>query len=319
MSRILDFAIRYPAGRFDVHAVHAASGVPEADILAITHCDGFPVLAEDETAWGLALTAARDLLERTGVPPDAVTTVVHAGTGAWDVPFWSPAAKIAHELGIGGAHCYEIANFCNAGTTALRLVGDRLDQEGGHALVLVADRLSRLVDHHDPVSKALFNFGDAAAAVLMTADTGPFLLRGGTARTDPSWCDYYYGEQRGERELVIRRGPHRPGLAQAYVDHFTALVAETLKSLGAGIDDVAWFLVNHGDKDMHERLIGELALPADRTVRNYDRLAHQGGADTLIALDLLRERRLLRPGDLILLATSAMGFSWGVTALEYQP
>lgn len=43
-----------------------------------------------------------------------------------------------------------------------------------------------------------------------------------------------------------------------------------------------------------------------------------GSADTLIALrDLMRQERL-RKGDLVLLASSAMGFSWGITAVEFQ-
>ncbi|OKI22694.1 3-oxoacyl-[acyl-carrier-protein] synthase III C-terminal domain-containing protein [Streptomyces sp. CB03911] len=318
MSGIADFAVSYPRGRADVREMHAASGVPVADILAITHTEGFPALADGEQAWELALAAARELLGRHPVDVDEIRYVVVAGSGQWDRPFWSPAAKVAHELGIGRAHCFEVANFCNAGMAALKIVADRIELDGGgYGLVLVGDRLSRMVDYTDPASKALFNFGDAAGAMLVEPGRGAFTVLHSEMRTDPSWSDYYAGEHRGDR-VAIRRAAHRSGLAAAYVENFTALISRTLDAVGAKLPDVAHLLINQGDRDMHERLLRELDLPAEKSVFNYHRFGHMGGTDTLIALQDLREQRKLRSGDLIILATSAMGFSWGITALEYH-
>ncbi|MBO1413479.1 3-oxoacyl-ACP synthase III family protein [Streptomyces sp. FH025] len=316
MSAIADFAIRYPEGRVDVQSLHAASGVPVADILAVTHAEGFPGLGDGEAAWELARDAAREVLERTGVAPERIGTVIYAGSGEWDHPFWSPAAKIAHALGIEQAHCFEVGNFCNAGAAALQIAGDRLDAQGsGYALVLIGDRLTRLVDRSDPDSLDLFNFGDAAAAVLVTAGPGAFTLVHSAMRTDGSWADYYRGEHRPDG-VVIRQEPHRRGLADAYVRNFRHLVDRTLRAAGAKIDDVALLLINHGDKRMHERLLATLGLPEEKSVFAYDRQGHMGGADTLIALREVVDAGRVRNGDLILLATSAMGFSWGITALE---
>ncbi|MEU3448628.1 3-oxoacyl-[acyl-carrier-protein] synthase III C-terminal domain-containing protein [Streptomyces thermolilacinus] len=318
MGGIVDFAVAFPSARADIRAMHSASGVALADLARITHCESFPVLADGEPSWELALGAARTVLDRAGVAASRLRQVVYAGSGAWDRPFWSPAAKVGHLLGADDAHCYEITNFCNAGMTAIRLLcASSALNEGEYALVVVSDRLSRMVDYRDPDSKALFNFGDAAAAVLLQGGAGRFRFLHSAMRTDGSWADYYAGEPADGR-VLIRRAAHRPGLADTYVRQFTALVDENLAALGRTRDDIAHFLVNHGDRGMHERLLGTLGIPAERSVFNYDRLAHMGGADTLIALGDLRDAGRLRPGDLIMLATSAMGFSWGVTTLEYQ-
>lgn len=318
MSGIADFAVRYPEGRVDVQSMHAASGVPVADLLAITHTEGFPALGEGETGWELARDAARDLLDRTGVAPADIRYVVYAGSTEADRPFWSPAAKVAHALGVTGAHCFEVGNFCNAGALALGLVGDRLDKEGqGLGLVLIGDRLSRLVDYTDPRAKALFNFGDAAAAALVVPGTTTFTLLHSQMRTDPSWSDYYYGEPTPDG-VRIRRAAHRGGLADAYVENFAALLDRTLDALSAKVGDIDHLLVNQGDRSMHRRLLDALGVPEERSVFNYSTLGHMGGADTLIALGQLREQQRLRGGELIVLASSAMGFSWGITAWEYQ-
>jgi 3-oxoacyl-[acyl-carrier-protein] synthase-3 len=296
--------------------MHLATGVPVADIEAITHNDGFPALGDDETAWELAAGAARELLDRAAVDPDRIKLVIYAGSGQWDHPFWTPAAKVAHEMGITGAHCFEVANFCNAGALALRIAGDRLDAMGeGYALVLIGDRLSRMVDYTDPNAKALFNFGDAAAAVLVAPGAGAFRLLHTAMRTDPSWADYYRGEHRDGQVTIIREA-HRKGLAAAYVENFTALIDQTLDAVGAKLPDVAWLLINQGDRDMHQRLLRELDFPEERTVFNYHELGHMGGTDTFIALKQLMDRQQVKHEELILLATSSMGFSWGITALE---
>ncbi|MFE6611623.1 3-oxoacyl-ACP synthase III family protein [Amycolatopsis sp. NPDC057786] len=318
MSGILDFEVVFPRSSAKVQDMHAESGVDMAEILAITHCEEFPALGEGEQAWELALAAAVAVLGRAGVPRSAIGQVIYAGSGEWDIPFWSPAAKVAHELGIDRAHCFEVVNFCNALTAAVRVACDDLDLgRSEYTLVLTGDRLSRLVDYGDPDSKALFNFGDAGAAVLLGRGAPVFKMLHSAMRTDPGWSDYYAGERRPDR-VTIRRQSHREGLAAAYVENFAALVAETLSALDRGPEDIAWFLINHGDRSMHEKLLRGIGIPVGKSVFNYDRLGHMGCADTLIALQGLMAEERLRPGDLILLATSAMGFSWGITALECQ-
>ncbi|MFI5493437.1 3-oxoacyl-ACP synthase III family protein [Actinoplanes sp. NPDC051859] len=318
MIGIVEFEVRLPRSQVTVDQLSTASGLGLADIRTVTRCDSFPVLSPEEPVWEAACDAAAAVLGRVAVPRTAIDCVIYAGSGVWDRPFWSPAAKVAHELGIDDAHCFEVTNFCNSGAAAIQLACDKVELgRAAYVLVLLGDQLSRMVDHHDPESKALFNFGDAGAAVLIGANGCTFAHLRSTMRTDPSWVDYYFGEP-GDGHVLIRRGTHRAGLADAYVENFVALTDRTLRAVHRGRDEIAYLLVNHGDEKIHRRLMRALDLPDQRSVFNYDRLGHMGGADTLIALQDLVTTRKLRTGDLILLATSAMGFSWGVTALEYQ-
>jgi 3-oxoacyl-[acyl-carrier-protein] synthase-3 len=318
MGGIVDFEVRFPASRVDVHHMHAESGVPIDDILTITHTEQFPVLGDHEQAWELAAEAARAVLERNAVSPDDVSHVIYAGSGEWDQPFWSPAARVAHELDITRAHCFEVTNFCNGGMAAVRTGLNELALGGGpFVLVMVGDRLSRLVDYEDPDSKALFNFGDAPAAVLLGRRDCAFEVLTSSMRTDPSWADYYSGDMEDDRVLMRRRG-RRPGLADAYLENFPARVQDVLATLGRDLSEVAYFLINQGDKGMHERLLGKLGIPAEKSVFHYDRLGHMGGSDLLIALQGLMDDKRIDEGDLLLLASSGMGFTWAVTAMEYR-
>ncbi|MFF6773455.1 3-oxoacyl-ACP synthase III family protein [Streptomyces sp. NPDC012637] len=318
MGGIVDFEVVFPSSTVDVRELHESSGVPVADILAITHTESFPALDEDEAAWELAAAAGRTVLERNGIDPDDIGLVLYAGSGEWDLPFWSPAAKVADELGIGNAHCYEVTNFCNGGMTAVRTALAELALgTARYALVLVGDRLSRLVDHEDAESKALFNFGDAPAALLLGREDCLLDVLATAVRTDPSWADYYSGDVEDDRVLMRRRG-RRQGLGDAYLENFPARVDDVLGTLGRRIEDVDWFLINQGDKGMHEKLLAKLGIPAEKSVFNYHRYGHMGGSDPFIALGDLIDGKRVEPGDLVLVATSGMGFSWGVTAMEYR-
>ncbi|MER5360820.1 3-oxoacyl-[acyl-carrier-protein] synthase III C-terminal domain-containing protein [Streptomyces sp. NPDC002785] len=283
----------------------------------ITTCDSFPVLGDGEREWELALRAAQEVMKRTQVPPSAVRTVIYAGTGEWDIPCWSPSAKVAHELGIRQAYCFELTNHCNAVTAAVQIGCDRVAaRDGEYTLVLIGDRVSTLLDYSDPHAKEMFNQGDAGAAFLLSASGSTVEVLQSKMCTDPSWCDYYTGVREGER-VVIRRNGDRDGLADAYAENFVGLTTDVLASLGKDITDVAYLLVTHGSRPIHERLLLELGLPETRSVFNYHRLGHMGGADTFIAMQDLITAKKLRRGDLVLHATSAVGFSWGVMAMEY--
>ncbi|MFD3651831.1 3-oxoacyl-ACP synthase III family protein [Streptomyces sp. NPDC058620] len=318
MAGIADFEITFPSARRSVREMAAESGLSEEDVRVITTCDSYPVLGEGETEWELALRAAQQVMKRTQVPPSAVRTVIYAGTGEWDKALWSPAAKVAQELGITGAYCYELTNYCNAVTAALQIGSDALaGREGESVLVLIGDRVSTLLDYGDPTAKEMFNQGDAGGAFLLSSSGATAEVLGSRLRTDPSWCDYYSGVRDGDR-MIIRRNGDRDGLAEAYAENFTTLTTDLLTSLGKDLTDVAYLLVTHGSRPIHERLLTDLGLPESRSVLNYHRLGHMGAADTFIAMQELIAAQKLVPGDLVLHATSALGFSWGVMAMEYR-
>ena len=318
MIGIVDFEVGFPKSRITVEQMHESSGRPVADILAWTHCTEIPVFTEDEPAWELVSEVARAVLERSGVAPDRIGQVIYAGSGEWDHPGWSPAAKVASELGITGAHCFEIVNFCTAAATALQTATDAVAAGRiEYALVLCGDQASRSVDYTDPESVSLFNSGDCAVAVLVGGQDVRFEFLRAKTVTDPSWADFYVGEHVDDRVVTRRRG-RQVNLPKVYLDTLTTLTHDILAAGDAEVSDVSCLLINQTDRRMHERLLDLLGIPAERSNFTYDRFGHMGCGDVFIGLtDLLAGDRL-DPGALILLATSGIGFSWGVTMLRFH-
>ncbi|MEW2296402.1 3-oxoacyl-[acyl-carrier-protein] synthase III C-terminal domain-containing protein [Streptomyces sp. NPDC006743] len=314
---IADYALAMPGGKRSVDEVARASGVDPGKLERVLPSGKFSVLAEGETSWGLGRAAAARLLERNPVRPEEIGLVLYAGSSEWGTPFWSPAAKIAQELGITDAHCYEVSNFCNAGMVAVKLADDQV-RAGTHqyALVVVADRLSELVEYGTGYVE-LFNFADGAAAVLLTADPAQsaYDVLGAAHHTDPRWVDAYYGQLK-DGEVKVERGDKLDGLGEAFLDNFTTLTHRVLKDIGRQVADVAYFLVTHGNQETHRDYLAALGVDASRSVFQYGLDGHLGGADPLAALEELERDGRIGPGDLVIVATAGSGFTWGVTALR---
>lgn len=51
------------------------------------------------------------------------------------------------------------------------------------------------------------------------------------------------------------------------------------------------------------------------TLRHY---GHMGSVDTLFGLAQSLEKGKIHPGDLVVLATSGLGFVWGATVLKFN-
>ncbi|XKK37110.1 ketoacyl-ACP synthase III family protein [Nocardiopsis sp. ARC36] len=210
---ITDFAIEIPHDKVTVDEMSRRSGVDSAKLTEVIPAGRVSVLAPGQSSWGIGRDAAAKLLAGNAVSPEDIGLVIYAGSSEWGTPFWSPAAKIALELGIHRAHCYELSNFCNAGTAALAIADDQV-KAGRHkaALVIISDRLSQLVDYSTGYVE-LFNFADGAAAVLISPEAR-YEIRASALRTEPVWVDYYYGEiaegASGSNALRSGTGSGRP-------------------------------------------------------------------------------------------------------------
>lgn len=316
-ASIIDFASTLPSGIRSAQDLADQSGLAVEHVRRITHCERIPVLADGESVLSLCVRAAESLRARQPDRFAEIDRVVVAGAGHWDHPMWSPSAALAHEVGIRSAHCFEVANFCNSSATGLRLTLDAVAAGTSRLTLLVlADQLSRVVDTHDPEARELFNYGDAATALLVGSGPGRYEIADSLSLTDPAWSGFYRGELRPSGSVVLRNHEIRDGLGDRYVEAFDHLVAGVFRRNGIAADDVGLFLINHGDRRMHEALLSRLGIPRERSWFRYHAMGHMGASDPFLALDEAAEAGRVQSGDVVLIASSGLGFTWGVTLLR---
>ena len=124
----------------------------------------------DETVQMMSVSASRKALDRAGMEPGQIDTVIVATvTHLYQTP--SVAATIASELGATGAAAFDISAAC-AGFCYAVGMADSLVRSGSSKYVLVigVERLSDITDRHDRSTAFIFADG-AGAAIIGPSDT----------------------------------------------------------------------------------------------------------------------------------------------------
>jgi 3-oxoacyl-[acyl-carrier-protein] synthase III len=266
------------------------------------------VAAPEEALSDLALPAAREALERAGVPARSIDLLIVA-TVTPDMAFPSTAAVLANELGAGEAAAYDLSAGCTGFMYALAQAYGML--AGGlsrRALVVGGDVLSKIVDWHDRSTCVLF--GDGAGAVVMErVERGGFL--GFELGADGS----------GGPDLFLPAGGHVQMNGREVFKFATRVLVssaqELLDECGVGVDDVDVYVPHQANVRIMEHAREKLGIPAERMVVNVDRYGNTSSGSIPLALaDAARDGRL-RQGELVLMTGMGAGLTWGSALIEW--
>lgn len=168
-----------PAGTVPTEDVAARVGVAPDWITRRTGIESRYRLADGERVVDLGIAAAQRALTDAHISAQEVDTILVASCSADEV-MPALAAQIAGELGLAGAMGWDVSLACTGWLAAVR-TGDALITAGQAETVLVvaAESVSRITDHDDKKTAALF--GDGAGAAVLRADgrmrLGPAALR----------------------------------------------------------------------------------------------------------------------------------------------
>ncbi|GHF69666.1 3-oxoacyl-[acyl-carrier-protein] synthase-3 [Amycolatopsis bartoniae] len=146
--------------------------------------DSLPVAERGDTAESLALDAARAALARSGVPAKDVALLVHSWMA--ETPSdWKLAPRLARSLGATEAVAFGVRQMCNGGAMGLQLAVSQLllEPRMTGALVLTSDALGEQSVRRWQLGEAGAPLGDAATALVLSRDRGPFSVRGIASRS----------------------------------------------------------------------------------------------------------------------------------------
>jgi 3-oxoacyl-[acyl-carrier-protein] synthase-3 len=329
MVGIVDVASWMPQRWMSAEEIGEASGIPTEIITDRFGLDGKHVAGPDDHVSTMGVAAARRLLEATRTDPSAIDVVAYFGSMWKDYNVWSASPKIQAELGCHNAWAFEMA-YVSCGTpVAVRVLSDMIaaDPEVRTVLAVGACREAHLLDYGNERSRFMFNFGDGAAAMLLSADRG-HRVASHAIRTDGRFADFV---------AVFGGGSRRPafggtaGRAQHYLDvsdpaamkegldpvsgpNFVAVANEACAKADITPSDLALVAPIHFKRSFFSWIMSELGLGEERGVylRSH---GHMSGIDPLVGLDLSRSR--LAEGDYVLLLAAGTGYTWAATVIEW--
>ena len=271
----------------------------------------------------MARKAAKMVIKKTGVDPDAIDALILA-TSTADYQFPSTASIVLGKLGLKNAMAFDFWGACCGFLYALDTAACLIESGRYHKIIVIgADKMSSMVDYTDRATCPLF--GDGAAAVLVEAteleDVGymdsylrtdgkglPFLhMKAGGSVCPPSHftvdhrLHYLYQEGR----TVFR-------YAVTNMSDDCALIA---KRNGLNKDNIAWVVPHQANMRIIEAVAKRLELPMEQVMVNIEHVGNTSAGTIPLALWEYESR--LHKGDNIILTAFGAGFVHGASYLRW--
>ncbi|MGI5455117.1 ketoacyl-ACP synthase III family protein [Streptomyces sp. CA-249302] len=282
----------------------------------------------------MALAAARQALERSGLTAEEIDTLLYVTVWHQGPDGWCPQAYLQRHLLGGDCLAAEIRQGCNGVFGALELAAARLlaGREGRGALIAAADNFGTpLVDRWR--ANPGFVLGDGASSLVLSNRDGFARLRSVATRTVPEMEQLHRGTEPlfppgattgGQLDFGSRAGaffasPDRP--ADAGLRLFKAqeeLIGQSLEEAGVKLADITRVAYMNTERDMVEdRLLRPLGLPLERSTWDYGRgIGHIAASDQVLSFEHLLATGALRPGDHLLAIGIGPGVGIGSAVIE---
>lgn len=273
-------------------------------------------ISEGETTAQMAGKAVADALSQAGVGAEEVDLLILA-TVTPDNTTPSSAAKIAGELGFrAGVPAFDISAACSGFVYALTLADNmiRLGQVRT-AVIVGAERLSKIVDWKDRNTCVLFGDG-AGAAVLRAAESNGDSKERGVLST----CIYADG---GKYEHLKTTGGVSTTQTSGFVlmdgkevfKHAVVCLAQAAETamLNAGIkaEDVDWLVPHQANIRIIDGVAERFAISRDRVIVTVDNHGNTSAASIPLAISENMRSGKLKKGDVVVMTAMGAGFTWG--------
>jgi 3-oxoacyl-[acyl-carrier-protein] synthase-3 len=267
----------------------------------------------------LAEKAARNALADAGLEITDVDCVI-IGTTTPDYIFPATAVVVAAQLGASGMPAFDIEIACS-GFVYILAAGAGMVRSGifRRILVIGAEKLSSFLDYEDRGTAVIFGDGAGAAVIERCAPADNGLL-GVSLGSDGTVPDMLYVPAGGTREPLTpdgiaakRNKVHMRGreIFRSAVERMCESSRTALDQAGLTTADVSLMVPHQANKRIIDLVAKTLGVAEERVFINIDRYGNTSAASIPIALSEVRERGLLKAGDVVLFSAFGGGLSWG--------
>ncbi|MFA4995250.1 MAG: beta-ketoacyl-ACP synthase III [Bdellovibrionales bacterium] len=272
------------------------------------------IAADNETTSDMAVKAAQEALEKSGVKIDEIDALILATTTPDDrVP--AAAARVQAKLGMTRGFAVDVNAACSGFIYALTMADNfiRLGQ-AKTVLVIGAESLSRITDWTD--RGTCFLFGDGAGAVVLRGKKGLGMnVDQGILATALHSDGTKYDMLRTNENGVLRMDGQE--VFRAAVTNLSDVVDEALEMTGLKPDEIDWLVPHQANQRIIDGTGKKLALPAERVVSTIAYHANTAAASIPLALALAVNDGRIKRGQLLLLDTMGAGFTWGMAVVRW--
>ena len=307
-------------------------GLYDAEAFALNGLTGVCIAGEVSPP-EMAVAAARHAYARSGDDVQRLGMLFHASVFLQGPEMWLPGYYIQRELVGSAVPAFEIRMGCNGVFAALELATCRMSAlpEDRTVLITAADNMeSPLVDRWGVPG---FLVGDAGSALVLGREPGFAKLLAVGSMAVPELELMHRGAEplfppgatSGRKVDMEARAMHFQATTMEFqqagemtVAALQELAGRTLEEADTKRDDVAKLVYGNTAGYFLEHLVlNPLGFPVEQSTWQFGAdIGHTGASDQLLSLNHLLTTGKVAPGDKVLLAGGAPGFSLSCAVVE---
>jgi len=279
---------------------------------------------EGETTCSMAADAGRIAMERAGVQPGELDTIILA-TATPDRLLPATAVDVQASLGASRASAFDLSAACSGWLYGMTVAeGMIMSGVAETALVIGAEKMSSIVDWQDRSTCVLFGDG-AGAVVLKRAKTGKGILSS-YMRSDGTLAELLYRPEGGATVPitadVLTRRSHLVKMAGREV--FKHAVRSMADAADRALDgarltgaDIDLLIPHQANTRIIEATAKHAGVSMDKVYVNVDRYGNTSSASIPIAIDEAIESGRIKEGSTVLLVAFGAGFTWASMVVRF--
>jgi 3-oxoacyl-[acyl-carrier-protein] synthase-3 len=274
--------------------------------------------ADGETVVDLAVPAAIDAIERAGLTPAEIDTVLVA-TMSYMYQAPSAAARLADRIGCARAVVMDVSAACAGFCHGVSLAADMIRAGSASNVLLVgAEKMTDIIDPTD--RSTAFIFGDGAGAAVIgpssTPAIGPTVWGSDAGGWDVIRHEHSYTE--------FRDGAPWPTLQMAgprvfrwAVWEMSPVAQKAIDAAGIEPADLAAFIPHQANARIIDQMAKQLQLPPSVVIaRDVVDMGNTSAASVPLAMDRMLTEGTAPHGGLALLIGFGAGLSYAAQVVE---
>lgn len=279
------------------------------------------IAADDQNTADMAIKAGAQALERSGLSPEDIDTVIVATTTP-DQTFPSVAVKVQAGLGIPAGIAFDLQAVCTGFVYALSTANNFIVAgQSKRILVIGAEKMSSLLNWDDRTTCVLF--GDGAGAVILEAEEGQ-----GDLNDRGIFSSHLYANGKQSDLLYVDGGPSSTGTVGHLIMHgrevfkyavqyMSGVVKEALEKNDVDAEQIDWLVPHQANIRILEATAQKLGMPMEKVIVTLENHGNTSAASIPLALDAAVCDGRVKKGDMLLIEGMGGGLTWGAVLARF--
>lgn len=285
----------------------------------------------DGTA-AMGIKAARKAMYYSGLAPSDIDLVIWSGEEVKEYRNWPVGPKVQKELNLKGAWSLDMQQRCGTTLVALRLVGDmiRANDSINNVLIVSGYRNSDLIHYPNPRVRWMYYLAAGGAACIVQRGCTKNQIIGSHCMSDGSFAWDVYVPEGGSAAHMTPEGltegrqyldvmdpvGMKERLERLSLSNWLICIDKALENCGMERSDVDYLATLLVKRSAHDYLMDQLGLAPEQT-RYLAEFGHHGQNDQLLSLELALEENRLKNGDIVLMISAGIGYSWNAVVMRW--